>query len=139
MRVRYSTHHAREPLGLQCGTIASNTYHYTSIDKLRHHFVYTSSCRETELKTSAVFMFYDVKLRVNSCERKHVAKFLLPRTAGWHRNGLGLFSMEIIAYIGRPFSVSVDGFVSHFALGYYSCTATTLYLLSFSKHRGRIK
>ena len=34
--------------------------------------------------------------------------------------------MEIIAYKGRPFSVFVDGFVSHFA-SYYSCTATTLY------------
>ena len=44
-------HHAREPLVLQCGTIASYTYHYyTSIDRLRHHiFVNTSSCRQTEL------------------------------------------------------------------------------------------
>ena len=33
--------------------------------------------------------------------------------------------MEIIASKGRPFSVFVDGFVSHFALS--SCTATTLY------------
>ena len=43
--------------------------------------------------------------------------------------------MEIIAYKGRPFSVFVDGFVSHFAL-------LQLYsnhlVLSFSKHRGRI-
>ena len=46
----------------------------------------------------------------------HIAKFLLPRTAGWHRNGLGSFSMELIAYKGRPFSVFVDGIVSHFAL-----------------------
>ena len=80
--------------------------------------------------------FYDVKLRVKNCERIHIAKFLLPRTAGWHRNGLGSFSMEIIAYKGRPFSVFVDGFVSHFAL-------LQLYsnhlVLSFSKHRGRIE
>ena len=42
------------------------TYHYyTSIDKLRHHtFGYTSSCRETELKTMLSSYFYDVKLRV---------------------------------------------------------------------------
>ena len=59
-----STHHAREPLLLQRGTIASNTYHYyTSIDKLRP-FVYTSSCRETELKTMMFSYFYDVKPRV---------------------------------------------------------------------------
>ena len=49
-----------EPLVLQRGTIASNTYHYyTSIDKLRHHiFVHTLSCRVTELKTmmSSYFM-----------------------------------------------------------------------------------
>ena len=58
--------HAREPLVLQRGTIASYTYHYyTSIDKLRHHiFVYTSSCRETELKTMLSSYFYDVKLIV---------------------------------------------------------------------------
>ena len=48
--------------------------------------------------------------------KENVAKFLLPRTAGWHRNGLGSFSKEIIAYKGRPFSVFVDEFVSHFAL-----------------------
>ena len=30
--------------------------------------------------------------------------------------GLGSFIMEIITYKGRPFSVFVDGFVSHFAL-----------------------
>ena len=51
---------------LQRGTIASNTYHYyTSIDKLRHHiFVYTSSCRVTELKIVMSSYFYDVKLTV---------------------------------------------------------------------------
>ena len=52
MRVRYSIHHASEPLVVQRGTTASNTYHYyTSIDKLRHQSLYTSSCRQTELKT----------------------------------------------------------------------------------------
>ena len=63
---RNSTHYAREPLLLQRGTIASNTYHYyTSIDKLRHHiFVYTSSCRVTELKIVMSSYFYDVKLTV---------------------------------------------------------------------------
>ena len=41
VRVRYSTHRASEPLVLQRGTIASNTYHYyTSIDKLRHISLY---------------------------------------------------------------------------------------------------
>ena len=39
--------------------------------------------------------------------------------------------MEIIAYKGRPFSVFVDGFVSHFALlqlySNHLVTATTLY------------
>ena len=57
--VRHPTHHASEPLVLQRGTIASTYHFYTSIDKLRHHiFVYTSSCRETELKTmlSSYFM-----------------------------------------------------------------------------------
>ena len=33
-------------------------------------------------------------------------------------------ALEIVAYKGRPFSVFVDEFVSHFA--FYSCTATTL-------------
>ena len=66
VRVRYSIHHAREPFVLQRGTIASYTYHYcTSIDKLRHHiFVYTSSCRQTELKTMLSSYFYNGKLRV---------------------------------------------------------------------------
>ena len=46
--------------------------------------------------------------------------------------------MEIIAYKGRPFSVFVDGFISHFFI-------TTVVqpppcrLLSFSKYRGRIE
>ena len=52
------------------------------------------------------------------------------------RMDYALFIMEIIAYKGRPFSVFVDGFVSHFAL-------LQLYshhlVLSFSKYRGRIK
>ena len=48
--------------------------------------------------------------------KENIAKFLLPITAGWHRNGLGFFIMESIAYESRPFSVFVDGFVSHFAL-----------------------
>ena len=68
-------------------------------------------------------------------ESEYFAKFLLPRTAGWNRNGLGSFSMEIIAYKGRPFSVFVDGFVFHFALQLYS----NHLVLSFSKHRGRIE
>ena len=44
--------------------------------------------------------------------------------------------MEIIVYKGRPFFVSVDGFVSHFAL-------LQLYrnhlVLSFSKYGGRLE
>ena len=65
VRVRYSIHHAREPLVMQYGTTASYTYHdYTSIDKLRHQSLYTSSCRQTELKTMLSSYFYDVKLRV---------------------------------------------------------------------------
>ena len=70
---------------------------YVIILYIRHHVV------KQNWKQILFSCFYDVKRRVNSCERKHVAKFLLPRTAGWHRNGLGSFSMEIIAYIGRPF------------------------------------
>ena len=72
VRVRYSIHHAREPLVLQRGTIASYTYHYcTSIDKLRHHiFVYTSSCRQTELKTMLSSYFYNGKLRVKQLWKK---------------------------------------------------------------------
>ena len=50
--------------------------------------------------------------------------------------GLCLFIMEIIAYKGRPFSVFVDGLVSHFALlQLYSHNL----VLSFSKYRGRIE
>ena len=45
--------------------IASYTYHYyTSIDKLRHQSLNTSSCRQTELKTMLSSYFYDVKMRV---------------------------------------------------------------------------
>ena len=52
MRVRYSIHHASEPLVVQRGTTASNTYHYyTSFDKLCHQSLYTSPCRQTDLKT----------------------------------------------------------------------------------------
>ena len=53
-------------------------------------------------------------MKENNC-----AEFLLPRTAGWHRNVLGSFCMEIVAYKGRsrPFSVFVDEFLSHFARG----------------------
>ena len=58
-------------------------------------------------------------------KKKHIAKFLLPRTAGWHRNRLCLFIMEIIAYKGTPLSVFVDGFVSHFA--FLQLYSTTLY------------
>ena len=50
-------------------------------------------------------------MKENNC-----AKILLPRIAGWHRNVLGSFCMEIVAYKGRPFSVFVDEFLSHFAL-----------------------
>ena len=65
VRVRYSIHPAREPLVLQSDTIASYTYHYyTFIDKLRHQSLYTSSCRQTELKTMLSSYFYDVKMRV---------------------------------------------------------------------------
>ena len=85
---------------------------------------------------NAVFIFLRCQTE-SICERKHIAKFLLPRTAGWHRNVLGSFIMEIIAYKGhRPFSVFVDGFVSHFALlQLYS----NYLVLSFSKYRGRIE
>ena len=63
VRVRYSIHHAREPLVVQRCTTASYTYHYyTSIDKLRHQSLYTSSCRQTELKTMLSSYFYDVKM-----------------------------------------------------------------------------
>ena len=113
---------------MQRRTTASYTYHYyTSIDKLRHQSLYTSSCRQTELKTMLSSYFYDVKMRVKqSCERKHIAKFLLLRTAGWHRNRLCLFIMEIIAYKGRPLTpfLLMDLYL---ILHYYSCTATTLY------------
>ena len=65
VRVRYSIHHAREPLVVQRGTTASYTYHYYNfIDKLRHQSLYTSSCRQTELKTMLSSYFYDVKMRV---------------------------------------------------------------------------
>ena len=48
--------------------------------------------------------------------------------------------MEIIAYKGRPFSVFVDGFVSHFALDLLDLQLYSNHLvLSFSKYRGRIE
>ena len=50
---------------MQRGTTASYTYHYyNSIDKLRHQSLYTSSCRQTKLKTMLSSDFYDVKMRV---------------------------------------------------------------------------
>ena len=50
---------------LHLATRLSYTYHYyTSIDKLRHQSLYTSSCRRTELKTMLSSYFYDVKMRV---------------------------------------------------------------------------
>ena len=48
--------------------------------------------------------------------------------------------MEIIAYKGRPFSVFVDGFVSHFALDLDLLQLySNHFVLSFAKHRGRIE
>ena len=90
---------------------------------IRHHVVKQNEkqcCRcQTESKTIV---------------KENVAKFLLQRTAGWHRHGLGSFNMEIIVYKGRPFSVFVDRFVAHFALlQLYS----NYLVLPFSKHRGR--
>ena len=73
--IRYSIHHARDPLVLQRGTIASYTYHYyTSIDKLRHQSLYTSSCRQTELKTMLSSYVYDVKMRVKQLWKKTYCK-----------------------------------------------------------------
>ena len=60
--------------------------------------------------------FYDVTLRVKQLWKKTCSKISASKTSGWHRNGLGSFCMEIIAYKGRPFSVFVNGFVYHFAL-----------------------
>ena len=75
VRVRYSIHHAREPLVVQRGTTASYTYHYyNSIDKLRHQSLYTSSCRQTELKTMLSSCFYDVKMRVKQLWKKTYCK-----------------------------------------------------------------
>ena len=120
---------------MQRGTTASYTYHYyTSIDKLRHQSLYTSSCRQTELKTMLSSYFYDVKMRVKQLWKTTYCK--ISASAGWHRNRLCLFIMEIIAYKGRPFSIFVDGFVSHFALlQLYSHH----HVLSFSKYLGRIE
>ena len=85
------------------------------------------------IENNAVSMFLRCKPESKTIVKE---KFLLPRTAGWHRNGLGSLSMEIIAYKGRPSSVFVDGFVTHFALlQLYS----NYLVLSFSKHRGRIE
>ena len=72
VRVRYSSHHAGEPLVLQCGTIASNTYHYyTSIDQLRHHSLYirhfllcySMNYRDFSVKSKLIIsLFQTVKL-----------------------------------------------------------------------------
>ena len=61
---------------MQRGTIASSTYHYyTSIDKLRHQSLYTSSCRRTELKTMLSSYFYDVKMRETTVKENILQNF----------------------------------------------------------------
>ena len=90
------------------------------------------------IENNAVFIFLQFQTESKTIVKENILQnfcFNL-RTAGWHRNVLCLFIMEIVAYKGRPFSVFIDGFVSHFAL-------LQLYshhlVLSFSKYRGRIE
>ena len=59
----------------------------------------TSSCRETDVK--AMLFVHDIlscQLRVK-CEKENRPR--QSRTAGWQRNVLGLFCMDIIAKKGR--------------------------------------
>ena len=61
----------------------------------------TSSCRETDVK-AMLFVFYDaMNLRVK-CKKENTSR--QSRTAGWQRNVLGLFCMDIIVYKGRLIS-----------------------------------
>ena len=58
---------------------------------LRHHVVKQMS------KQYCLYIVYDALLRVN-CKKN---SFRQSRTAGWQRNVLGLFCMDIIAHIKR--------------------------------------
>ena len=79
-----------------------------------------SSCRETELKTVLFSYFYDAKLKVKQCERKHVANFLLSRTAGIR---LVRHWKLLHRKVGNsPFLLMNLYLILH----YYSYTATTL-------------
>ena len=41
---------------------------------------------------------------------------MLPRTTGWHRNGLGSCCVDIIAYKNRPFSILLMNLTGGFLL-----------------------
>ena len=57
--------------------------------------------------------FYDVKLRIKQLWKKTYCKISASKNCRMAQEWIWL--VQIIAYKGRPFSVFVDGFVSHFA------------------------
>ena len=127
MRVRYSTHRAREPLVLQRGTIASIMPITTTLLSIND---VTFLCKNV----IAVVMFLRCQTESKTIVKENILQtFCFQEYCRMAQERLGSFSMEIIAYKGRPFSVFDDGFVSHFAqLQLYS----NHLVLSFSKRRG---
>ena len=118
MRVRYSIHHAREPLVVQRGTTASYTYHYYfSIDKLRHQSLYTSSCRQTELKTMLSSRFLRCQNEIKTTVKENILQnFCFQELQAGTEIDHACSSWKLL-----PFSVFFGG--SHFALlQFYSHT-----------------
>ena len=112
---------------MQRGTIASSTYHYyTSIDKLRHQSLYTSSCRRTELKTMLSSYFYDVKMRETTVKENILQNFCFQELQDGSGIDYACSSWKLL-----PLKVGLSPFLLmdlYLILHYYtSCTATTLY------------
>ena len=126
MRVRYSTHHAREPLLLQRGTNASNTYlYYASIDKLRHHICIYVIVSSNRIENNAVYIF----LRCQTESKTIVKESILQNFCSQElQDGTGMdyacSSWKLLHIrVGCPFLLMDLYLILH----YYSCTATTLY------------
>ena len=106
--------------------MTASTYHYyTSIDKLRHQSLYTSSCRQTELKTMLSSYFYDVKMRVKQLKENILQNFCCQEL----QDGTGI-DYASSSWKLLPIKVGLSPFLLmdlYLILHYYSCTATTLY------------
>ena len=100
MRVRYSTHHAREPLVLQRGMIASNFYHYYTLLSINYViiiFLCTPSRRETEFKTILSSYFHD--LEQEGFRRFHSTIHALLRLVQDLFNGYNKKEMSLVTFI----------------------------------------